>query len=60
MNTLLRFTLIAVFFAAGIAVTVIGWRMTGNLAGLGLMVAGTALLLAALYVYNKPFETPEQ
>ena len=30
--------------------------MTGQLAGLGLMIVGLILLLSALMIYNKPFE----
>ena len=48
----LRFVLIAVFFVVGLALTLIGWSMTGKLAGLGLMLVGIVLLLTALFVYN--------
>lgn len=51
----LRVLLIAVFFVAGVALTIIGWRMTGQLGGLGLMCVGVICLLAALGIYNKPF-----
>ena len=30
--------------------------LTGQMKGLGLMVLGVILLLAALMIYNKPFE----
>ena len=52
----LRLTLITAFFVAGLVVVVAGWKMTGQLGGLGLMILGTVLLLAALMIYNKPFE----
>ena len=52
----LRLTLITAFFAAGLILVVVGWKMTGQLGGLGLMILGTVLLLAALMIYNKPFE----
>lgn len=48
----LRVALIAVFFAVGLALVLGGWRMTGQLGGLGLMLVGVILLLAALFVYN--------
>jgi hypothetical protein len=48
----LRFVLIAVFFVVGLALTLVGWSMTGKLAGLGLMLVGIVLLLTALFVYN--------
>ena len=39
-----------------VALVIFGWTMTGQLAGLGIMILGVALLLAALAIYNKPFE----
>ena len=52
----LRALLIAGFFFAGLALVVFGWTLTGQMKGLGLMILGVILLLAALLVYNKPFE----
>ena len=52
----LRIALILVFFVVGLALIVFGWKMTGNLAGLGIMIIGVILLIAALMIYNKPFE----
>lgn len=52
----LRLSLITAFFAAGLILVVAGWKMTGQLGGLGLMILGVVLLLAALMIYNKPFE----
>ena len=52
----LRLTLITAFFVAGLVLVGAGWKMTGQLGGLGLMILGTVLLLAALMIYNKPFE----
>lgn len=52
----LRIAAIAVLFVLALVLIVTGWGMTGELAGLGLMVLGVALLLAALAIYNKPFE----
>ena len=54
----LRCGLIAAFFVLGLALVILGWRMTGELLGLGIMILGTAFLLAALMIYNKPYETP--
>ncbi len=56
----LRITIIAVFFVIGLALVIGGWKMTGKLAGLGIMLAGLVLLLAAILVYNKPFEDPKR
>ena len=47
--------LIALFFVVGMIVTVVGWKMTGKLEGLGLMLVGIVLLLTALFVYNAPY-----
>lgn len=52
----LRVILIAVFFLAGVGLTIAGWTMTGKLLGLGIMVVGVVLLLAALWLYNKVFQ----
>ena len=52
----LRIVLIAVLFVLAITLFIVGWTMTGELAGLGIMILGVALLLAALAIYNKPFE----
>lgn len=54
----LRMGLIAAFFLAGLVLVVAGWKMTGTLSGLGVMLLGVVLLLAALMIYNKPFEEP--
>ena len=48
----LRSVLIVVFFVVGMALTVSGWKMTGQLAGLGLMLVGIVFLLMALFIYN--------
>ena len=55
-HTALRFTLIVLFFVAGLALTLIGWSMTGKLEGLGLMIVGIILLLTALFVYNAAYK----
>ena len=52
----LRLSLITLFFVVGLILVFVGWKMTGQLGGLGLMILGTVLLLAALMIYNKPFE----
>ena len=51
----LRAVLIALFFIVGIVLTLVGWKMTGKLEGLGLMLVGIVLLLTALFVYNAPY-----
>ena len=51
-HTTLRTVLILVFFVLGIVLTISGWKMTGKLVGLGIMLVGIIFLLAALFVYN--------
>ena len=48
----LRAILILVFVAVGLVLTVVGWKMTGQLLGLGIMLVGIILLLTALFIYN--------
>ena len=55
-HTALRAGLIALFFVAGLALVIGGWRMTGQMTGLLIMVAGLASLVVALALYNKPFQ----
>ena len=51
----LRAVLIALFFVIGLVLTIVGWKMTGKIEGLGLMLVGIVLLLTALFVYNAPY-----
>ena len=51
----LRAVLIALFFVLGIVLTVVGWKMTGQLLGLGIMCVGMVCLLTAMFVYNAPY-----
>ena len=48
----LRGMLIVLFFVVGMVLTIAGWKMTGKLVGLGIMLVGIVFLLAALFVYN--------
>ena len=52
----LRVILISLFFVAGIVLTIVGWKMTGELLGLGIMCVGIVFLLTALFVYNAPYK----
>ena len=52
----LRVVLIAVFFVLGMVLTISGWKMTGELLGLGLMLVGIVFLLTALFVYNAAYK----
>ena len=51
-HTVLRIVLIALFAVVGIVLTVVGWKMTGQLLGLGIMLVGVVCLLTAMFVYN--------
>ena len=52
----LRFVLIALFFIVGMVLTLVGWSMTGQLLGLGIMCVGMVFLLAALFIYNARYK----
>ena len=51
-HLILRAVLIALFFVVGVVLTIVGWTMTGQLLGLGIMLVGTVFLLTAIFVYN--------
>ena len=51
----LRAILITLFFVLGIVLTVVGWKMTGRLEGLGIMCVGMVFLLTAMFIYNAPY-----
>lgn len=55
-HTTLRAVLIVVFFVLGMVLTISGWKMTGKLLGLGLMLVGIVFLLVALFVYNAMYK----
>lgn len=52
----LRIVLMIVLFVLSIALVVAGWKMTGQLAGLGIMLVGVAMLLAVLAIYNATYQ----
>lgn len=52
----LRIVLMIVLFVLSVALVVAGWKMTGQLAGLGIMLVGVALLLAVLALYNAAYD----
>lgn len=52
----LRALLIGLFFVLGIVLTIVGWTMTGELLGLGIMIVGIIFMLAALFVYNSGYK----
>ena len=52
----LRIMLMIVLFVLSIALVVAGWKMTGQLAGLGIMLVGVALLRAVLATYNATYQ----
>ena len=56
----LRMVLMLVLFVLSIALVTAGWKMTGQLAGLGIMLLGVALLLAVLALYNAPIRIEEK
>ena len=52
----LRIMLMIVLFVLSVALVVAGWKMTGQLAGLGIMLVGVALLLVVLAIYNATYQ----
>ena len=52
----LRIVLMIVLFVLSIALVVAGWKMTGQLEGLGIMLVGVALLLVVLAIYNATYQ----
>jgi hypothetical protein len=52
----IRAILIILFFVLGLVLTFIGWGMTGQLLGLGIMLVGVILLLASLFLYNATYK----
>ena len=52
----LRIVLMIVLFVLSIALVIAGWKMTGQLAGLGIMLVGVALLLVVLAIYNATYQ----
>ena len=55
-NPALRIVLMIVLFVLSIALVVAGWKMAGQLAGLGIMLVGVALMLAVLAIYNATYQ----
>ena len=58
-HTALRSLLMIVFFVAGLAMIMWGYGFTGQIKGLFAMLAGLALLLADLWLYNIVFTDPK-
>lgn len=54
-NESLRIILITIFSVLGIVMVILGWKMTGKLAGLGIMAVGVALLLTSMGIYNEKY-----
>lgn len=52
----LRVFAIAVLAVLGVVLTIVGWKMTGQLLGLGIMIVGIICLLTALLVYNAAYK----
>lgn len=52
----LRVALLIILFVLSLFLVISGWKMTGELKGLGMMVLGTGTLIIALAIYNAPFK----
>ena len=55
-HRLLRRILMVLSFGAGLALTLTGWSMTGQLVGLIWMLLGIGLMLTAVFLYNKAYQ----
>jgi formate/nitrite transporter FocA (FNT family) len=55
----LRIAAITACFVLGLSLVLGGWVQTGKLPGLVTMMVGLVFLLAAIMIYNKPFEDPK-
>ncbi len=55
-HTALRVFVIALLAMLGVTLTIVGWKMTGQLAGLGIMIVGMIFLLTAIFVYNAAYK----
>lgn len=56
----MRMATMAIMFALSMFLIIGGFKMTGQLGGLGLMVLGVILLIAVLAIYNSPFAEPKR
>lgn len=56
----LRMVLMLVLFVLSIALVTAGWKMTGQLAGLGIMLLGVALLLVCWRSITPPIGIEEK
>lgn len=45
-----------VLFVLSMFLIIAGWKMTGKLEGLGIMLVGVALLLVVLAIYNATYQ----
>lgn len=45
-----------VLFVLAMVLLIAGWKMTGQLKGLGIMLVGVALLLVVLAIYNATYQ----
>ena len=52
----LRIALLIILFVLSLFLVIAGWKMTGQLKGLGMMVIGTGTLLNPLAIYNAPIK----
>ena len=59
-NPALRIASMVITFLAGFVLLIAGWKMTGQMKGLGIMLVGLALLLCTLYLYNTRFADPPE
>lgn len=52
----LRVVMMLVLFVLAMVLLIAGWKMTGQLKGLGIMLVGVVLLLVVLAIYNVTYQ----
>lgn len=52
----LRVVMMLVLFVLAMVLLIAGWKMTGQLKGLGIMLVGVVLLLVVLAIYNATYQ----
>lgn len=55
-HVFLRIALMLLCLTVGIILVLVGWKMTGQLKGLGLMLLGILLMLTTLLLYNRAYQ----
>ena len=55
-HSAVRISVISALVVIGLVLVIAGWKMTGTMTGLIIMLVGVALLLCGLKIYNLQFQ----